>query len=75
MRLAEPPGVRRLARGIDVVLETAKPEDVDAAAERRQLRVGGDGGLEAAERLLALADFKQRFAAPGERRRVVPGWP
>ena len=70
LRLSQPTCFGRLPCRIHVVLHPAQAKDVDARAQLRQVRIGGNRRFETGERLLALSECEQRLAPAGERRCV-----
>ncbi len=67
----QPASFRRLARRRDIVLKTANPQDLDAAAQPGQPRVSDDRSFQALQCLVAIAKTEKRFAAADQCRRVT----
>ena len=67
----QPASFRRLARRGDIVLQTANPQDLDAAAQPGQPRVGDDSSFQALQGLVAIAQTEKRFSAADQCRRVT----
>ena len=65
----QPASFRRLARRGDIVLQTANPQDLDAAAQPGQPRISDDSSFQALQGLVAIA--KNATAAHVER--IVAG--
>ena len=69
-RVVELAGVGRLARILDVLLDAAELQHVDAPAQRRQAGIGRERRLEGLGRGIGTAERQERLPFAGERRRI-----
>ncbi len=70
-RILEPVRLGRFPCIRDVILQPSDAQYLDAGAQGAEARVRDDGGFEALERHVALAEPEQRLASAHERRNVA----